>query len=105
MRTEVASFVGHVVIICGMAVDVEFVVASGCRWGRYICDAYPDQTGTFHAQAASLSFCDREIDRMWSWLAKICVTGGTSPEGLIASEYQQSRAAVHDTVIAEVCLS
>ena len=101
VRTEVASFVGHVVIACHMAVDVEFVVASGCRWGKYIRDAYPDQSHAFHAQAASLGFCGKEIDRMWSWLAKICVTGGTSPQGLTASEYQQARAAVHDTVIAQ----
>lgn len=101
VRTEVASFVGHAVIACAVAVDVEFVVASGCRWGKYIRDAYPDQFDTFQAQAASLGFCDREIDRMWSWLARICVAVGKSPQGLTATEYQHTRAAVHDTVITQ----
>ena len=38
---------------------------------------------------------------MWTWLAKICVVTGTSPQGLAATQYQQARAAVHDTVIAQ----
>ena len=82
VRTEVASFAGRAVIACGVAVDVDFVVASGCRWGKYLRDAYPQQADTFQAQACSLGFCDREIGRMWAWLAKICVVTGTSPQGL-----------------------
>jgi len=39
---------------------------------------------------------------MWSWLAKICVILGKSPQGLTATEYQQARAAVHDTVITQL---
>ena len=101
VRTEVASFVGHAVIACAFAVDVEFVVASGCRWGKYLRDAYPEQADTFQAHATSLGFCDTEIARMWTWLAKICVVTGTSPQGLAATQYQQARAAVHDTVIAQ----
>ncbi|HET7475853.1 MAG TPA: site-specific integrase [Dermatophilaceae bacterium] len=101
VRTEVASFAGHAVIACGVAVDVEFVVASRCRWGKYLRDAHPQQTEAFEAQAASLGFCRKEIGRMWSWLAKICVVVGKSPEGLTATEYQQARAAVHDTVITQ----
>jgi integrase len=101
VRTEVASFVGHAVIACGLGVDVEFVVASGCRWGKYLRDAFPDQADRFEAQAVSLGFCDKEIGRMWSWLAKICVVAGGSPEGLTAPDYQAARTAVHDTVITQ----
>lgn len=100
VRTEVASFAGHAVIACRFAVDVEFVVASGCRWGRYLRGAYPDQAGLFQEQAASLGFCAKEIGLMWAWLAKICITTGTSPEDLTATQYPQARTAVHDTVIA-----
>ncbi len=101
VRTEVASFAGRAVIACGVAVDVDFVVASGCRWGKYLRDAYPQQADTFQAQACSLGFCDREIGRMWAWLAKICIVTGRGPEGLTATQYHQARAAVHDTVIAQ----
>ena len=101
VRTEVASFAGHAVIACGFPADVEFVIASGCRWGKYLRDAYPDQADQFEEQAASLGFCANEIGRMWSWLAKICVTTGTSPERLTATQYQRARATVHDTVIAQ----
>lgn len=101
VRTEVASFAGHAVIACGLAVDVEFVVASGCRWGKYLRDAYPVQAQSFEAQAASLGFCSNEVGRMWSWLAKICVVVGKSPQALTATAYQQARTAVHDTVITQ----
>ena len=33
--------------------------------------------------------------------AKICIVTGRGPEGLTATQYQQVRAAVHDTVIAQ----
>ncbi len=36
VRTEVMSFVGHAVVACAVAVDVDFAVASGCRWGKYL---------------------------------------------------------------------
>ena len=31
VRTEVASFVGYIILACQVPVDVEFVIASGCR--------------------------------------------------------------------------
>jgi integrase len=37
---------------------------------------------------------------MWSWLAKICITTGSSPEGLTPTQYKAARSVVHDTVIA-----
>ncbi|MEI2648007.1 MAG: site-specific integrase [Dermatophilaceae bacterium] len=101
VRTEVASLVGHAVIARAFPVDVEFTVASGCRWGKYLRDAYPHQADTFERQASSLGFCDKEIGRMWAWLAKICVATGTSPEGLTAGQYRSSRAAIHTTVIEQ----
>lgn len=100
VRTEVASFAGHAVVACGLAVDVDFAVASGCRWGKYLRDAHTGQADRFQAQAASLGFCAKEIERMWSWLAKICIVTGTSPEGLDAQQFLQARTAVHDAVIA-----
>lgn len=99
VRTEVMSFVGHAVVACGLAVDVEFVVASSCRWGKYLRDAYSEQADRFEEQAASLGFCPNEIGRMWAWLAKICIVTGASPQGLTSPQYQQARSAVHDTVI------
>jgi integrase len=101
VRTEVASFAGHAIVACGLAVAVEFVVASGCRWGKYVRDAYPEQAGRFEAEAASLGFCDKEIGRMWSWLAKICIATGSSPDRLSSKHYREARTAVHDAVIAQ----
>ena len=37
---------------------------------------------------------------MWSWLAKICIVTGTSPDQLGPQEYHEARTAVHDAVIA-----
>ncbi len=97
VRTEVASFVGYALIGLGVAVDVEFVVASGCHWGQYLRTTHPDQAEQFAAQARSLGFCDTEIGRMWAWLAKIALVAGSSPDGLTAAAYPPARAAVHDT--------
>ncbi|MDO5500890.1 MAG: site-specific integrase [Propionibacteriaceae bacterium] len=101
VRTEVASFVGHAVVACGVAVDVGFVVASGCRWGGYIGSAYPEQQARFETQAASIGFCPKEIGRMWSWLAKICIATGTSPETITSEQYSTTRTAIHDEVITQ----
>jgi integrase len=99
VRTEVMSFAAHAIVACGLAVDPSFVVTSGCRWGKYIRDAHPNQATTFAAQAASLGFCDKEIHRMWAHLAKICVIAGAGPEQLTTQEYQQARTVLHDTVL------
>lgn len=101
VRTEVASFVGYLIVACQVPVDVEFVIASGCRWGTYVRAAYPGQADHFDTQAVSLGFCDKEIGRMWSWLAKVCIATGRSPGRLGPDEYQQARAAIHDEVIAQ----
>lgn len=101
VRDEVTAFVGHALVACAIPVDVEFVVASGCRWGRYITAAYPEQHERFHAQASSIGFCHKEIERMWAWLSKICITTGTSPETITTDQYRFARAAVHDEVITQ----
>ena len=100
VRTEVNSFVAHAVLRCGLVVDPLFVVSSGCRWGRYVRDAYPLEASTFEEQAASLGFCDKEIGRMWAHLAKICVIAGAGPDQLSAQGYPAARSAPHETVIA-----
>ncbi len=95
-----SSFVAHAVLRCGLVVDPLFVVSSGCRWGRYVWDAYPLEATVFEEQAASLGFCDKEFGRMWAHLAKICVIAGTSPDQLSTQGYRATRTALHETVIA-----
>jgi integrase len=99
-RSEQMAFVGHALVHCQTPVDIDFVLTSGCRWGRYVADAYPDQAQSFFEQAADLGFCDREARRMWSWLAKICLITGAAPNQLTAEDYVVTRAHVHDTVVA-----
>ena len=99
VRSEVMSFAAHAIVACDVPVDVLFVVTSGCRWGKYVRSAYPDQTVRFQEQALSLGFGSKEIERMWAHLAKICVVTGASPDRLTASSYSTARAALHDTVI------
>ncbi len=100
VRTEVMSFVVHAIVRCHLPVDPTFVVTSGCRWGKHVRQAYPGQAATFDAQAADLGFCGKEIERMWAYLAKICVIAGEGPHQLTAATYQDPRTAVHDAVIA-----
>jgi integrase len=99
-RSDVMAFAGHALVHCHVPVDVEFVVASGCRWGKYVTDAYPDQAIRFAEQAASLGFCHTETRRMWAYLSKICLITGAAPEEITASQYSDARRQVHDTVIA-----
>lgn len=99
VRTEVMSFAAHAIVACHMPVDPDFVVSSGCRWGKYVHDAYRDQAAVFEAQAADLGFCVKEIACMWAHLAKICMITGEAPDQLSASTYQSARDELHDTVI------
>lgn len=99
VRTEVMSFAAHAIVRGHLPVDPIFVVTSGCRWGKYVRDAYPDQATAFDDQAANLGFCGKEIERMWAYLAKICVIAGDSPDQLTAAAFQDARTALHDTVI------
>ena len=98
-RSDAMAFAGHALVHCHVPVDVEFVVTSGCRWGKYIADAYPDQAAKFIDQAADLGFCEREAHRMWAWLAKICMVTGDAPDKLTPDAYRNARTSVHDTVI------
>lgn len=100
VRTEVMSFAAHAIVRCHVPVDPTFVVTSGCRWGKYVRDAYPGQAATFAGQAADLGFGGTEIRRMWAYLAKICVVAGEAPDQLSPGSYQNARTAVHDAVIA-----
>jgi hypothetical protein len=99
-RSDAMAFAGHALVHCHVPVDVTFGVTSGCRWGEYIADAYPDQTAKFSAQAADLGFCENEIHRMWAYLAKICMVNGTAPDELTADNYADARGQVHNAVIA-----
>jgi integrase len=99
VRTEVMSFAAHAIVRCQLPVDPAFVVTSGCRWGKYVRDAYPGQVTAFADQAAGLGFCGKEIERMWAHLAKICVIAGAGPDQLTVRDYQNARTALHDTVI------
>ncbi|MDI6912524.1 hypothetical protein [Nocardioides sp.] len=98
-RSDEMVFAGHALVHCGVPVDVAFVVTSGCRWGKYIADAYPDQAAKFAEQAADLGFCEREGHRMWAWLAKICIVTGLAPDQLTPDAYRDARTQVHDTVV------
>jgi integrase len=99
-RGDAMAFVGHALVHCQVPVAIDFVLTSGCRWGKYIADAYPDQAESFLEQAADLGFCEREARRMWSWLAKICLITGVAPNQLTAEVYAVTRAHVHDAVVA-----
>ena len=98
-RSDVMAFVGHALVHCGVPVDPVFVVTSGCRWGRYVADAYPEQVARFAEQAIGLGYCRQETHRMWAYLAKICMTTGTAPEQITPEVYTDARRLIHDTVI------
>ncbi len=98
-RSDAMAFAGHALVRCHVAVDVAFVVTSGCRWGKYIADAYPDEAAKFTEQATDLGFCEREAQRMWAWLAKICMVTGVAPDQLTPDVYRDARTRVHDTVV------
>lgn len=98
-RSDQMGFIGHALVHCGVRVDPVFVVTSGCRWGKYVTDAYPDQAAKFTDQAASLGYCRQETHRMWAYLAKICMIAGTAPDQITAAVYSDARRLVHDTVI------
>lgn len=98
-RSDVMAFAGHALVHCHVPVDVAFVVTSGCRWGKYIADAYPDQTAKFTEQAADLGFCEREAQRMLAWLARICMVTGVAPDQLTPDAYRDARTHVHDTIV------
>lgn len=98
-RSDAMAFAGHALVHCHVPVDVTFVVTSGCRWGKYIADAYPEQAAKFTEQAVDLGFCEREAHRMWAWLAKICMITGLGPDQLTPDGYRDARTQVHDTVI------
>ncbi|MFT4081583.1 MAG: tyrosine-type recombinase/integrase [Nocardioides sp.] len=99
-RSDVMAFVGHALVHCGVLVDPDFVITSGCRWGKYVADAYPDQVARFADQAASLGYCRQETHRMWAYLAKICMITGTGPDQITPEVYVDARRRIHDTVIA-----
>lgn len=98
-RSDAMAFAGHALVHCHVPVDVAFVVTSGCRWGKYIADAYPDQAVKFTEQAVDLGFCEREAHRMWAWLAKICMIAGVAPDQLTPDGYRDARIRVHDAVV------
>ncbi|WP_313624380.1 tyrosine-type recombinase/integrase [Microbacterium sp.] len=99
-RSDQMAFVGHALVHCHIPVDPVFVVTSGCRWGKYVADAYPEQVARFGEQAASLGYGQQETHRMWAYLAKICVTTGTAPDQITPAVYLDARRLIHDTVIA-----
>lgn len=98
-RSDQVAFAGHALVHCGVPVDPVFVVTSGCRWGKYVADAYPDQVVRFGEQSASLGYCQQETHRMWAYLAKICMTTGTAPDQITPAVYSHARRLIHDTVI------
>ncbi len=98
-RSDAMAFAGHALVHCHVPVDVTFVVTSGCRWGKYVADAYPDQAARFTEQAADLGFCEREAHRMWAWLAKICMVTAVAPDELTPDAYRVARTDVHDAVV------
>lgn len=98
-RSDVMAFAGHALVHCGVPVDPVFVVTSGCRWGKYVADAYPEQVARFGDQAASLGYCRQETHRMFAYLAKICLTTGTAPDQITPAVYSHARRLIHDTVI------
>ena len=98
-RSDVMAFAGHALVHCHVPVDPVFVITSGCRWGKYVADAYPDQIAKFAEQAASLGYCRQETHRMWAYLAKICMITGTAPDQITPAAYIDARRLIHDTVI------
>ncbi|MDN5896119.1 MAG: site-specific integrase [Nocardioides sp.] len=99
-RSAVMAFAAHALVHCHVLVDPALVITSGCRWGKYIADAYPTQLAQFQAQATDLGFCQREARRMWAYLAKIAMITGIGPDQLTPNVYVDARSRVHDAVIA-----
>jgi len=100
VRTEVVSFAAFAAVRTRLPVEPIYVVASGCRWGKYQAAAYPAEAAGFHSQAMDLGFCGREVDRMWAHLSRIAMIAGAAPHELTAQQYTAARAVFHDTVIA-----
>jgi integrase len=100
VRTEVASFAGYALLITRTAVDAEFVVASGCRWGHYLAAVHPGQYQDFRSQTTDLGFCGKETERMWAHLARICLIAGATPASLTAQDYTQARSRFVEAMVA-----
>jgi site-specific recombinase XerD len=80
--------------------EAEYVVGAASKWGRHVAGREPEQATRFRLQAASLSFDRREIDKMWSKLAQICVITGSRPDQLTSETYLAGRAAFWAAVVA-----
>ena len=99
-RSEFVSFAAFAAIHTGFALDPTYVVASGCRWGKYQAAANQQVADEFFSQATTLGFAAREIRSMWSHLARISTIAGTPPQDLRAEQYISARTILYDTVIA-----
>jgi integrase len=100
LRSDLVSFAAFAAVHTRTPLDPEYVVTSGCRWGKYHAKAHPTQAAEFLSQATSLGFCDREVDRMWAHLSRIATIAGVAPHELTSAQYATARVLFHDTVIA-----
>jgi len=99
-RSEIVSFAAFAAIHTGFVLDPLYVVASGCRWGKYQAAAHPQVAAEFFSQATTLGFSTSEVRSMWSHLARIATIAGTAPQDLRVEQYTHARTIFHDTVIA-----
>ena len=84
-----------------VAVDATYVVGAASKWGRHVANRDPEQAARFRLQASSLGFDRREVDKMWSKLAQLCVIIGNSPDTLTSEQYLQGREAFRAAVTAK----
>lgn len=96
----VRGFVAWAAVITGVAVDAEYVVAARSKWGLFLAEKHPQTAATFRAEAASLGFDTREIDKMWSKLSQITVIAGCPPDLLTAQQYVAGRDLFADALTA-----
>ncbi len=85
------AFASFAAVRAAIEVDADYVVVSASKWGLHVADRDPGQAARFRLQAASLGFAPREIDKMWSKLAQICVITGHTPDGIAAADYLHGR--------------
>ena len=98
---QARAYASFAAVGASLAVDAEYVVVSGSQWGLHVADRHPDQAARFRLQAASLGFAQREVAKMWSKLAQICVISGQTPDTITAADYLAGRDAFTAAVKAK----
>lgn len=81
----VRSYVGWAVVATATPVDADYVATVSTTWAGRVARRHPDAYVAFREVAFGLGFCELEVPKMWSALAKVSVIAGMAPD-VIADE-------------------